>query len=299
MVSAMKTPTLADLRSFMAVAEHRSFRRAADLLGLTPSALSHTVRGLETSLATRLLHRTTRSVSLTEAGEQLLRRIAPLLGQLNEALEDASGTAGRLTGTLRINGNAGAISLLLRNVVPTFLQRHPGVQLDLVAEGRLVDIVEQGFDAGIRLAEAVPRDMVAVALEPSLRFLAVAAPAYLQQHPAPTLPDDLSHHQCIRQRLPSGKRYRWEFSRRGQDVAIDVPGVLTLDDSALMVEAAVAGLGIAYVAEGHARGALDAGTLVVVLEDWSPPGAGSQLYFPANRHMPPSLRALIELIREG
>lgn len=299
MVSAIKMPTLADLRAFMAVAEHRSFRRAADLLGLTPSALSHTVRGLETSLATRLLHRTTRSVSLTEAGEQLLRRIAPLLGQLNEALEDASGTAGRLTGTLRINGNAGALSLLLRTLVPTFLQRHPGVQLDLVAEGRLVDIVEQGFDAGIRLAEAVPRDMVAVALEPSLRFLAVAAPAYLQHHPAPRVPDDLLQHQCIRQRLPSGKRYRWEFSRRGQDVAIDVPGVLTLDDSALMVEAAVAGLGIAYVPESNARRALDAGTLVIVLEDWSPPGPGSQLYFPANRHMPPSLRALIELIREG
>ena len=299
MVSAIKAPTLADLRAFMAVAEHRSFRRAADLLGLTPSALSHTLRGLETSLATRLLHRTTRSVSLTEAGEQLLQRIAPLLGQLNEALEDASGAAGRLTGTLRINGNAGAISLLLRTVVPTFLQRHPAVQLDLAAEGRLVDIVEQGFDAGIRLAEAVPKDMIAVALEPSMRFLAVAAPAYLQRHPAPNVPDDLVHHQCIRQRLPSGKRYRWEFSRRGQEVAIDVPGALTLDNSALMVEAAAAGLGIAYVPESHARAVLDAGTLVIVLEDWCPPIAGSQLYFPANRHMPPSLRALIELIREG
>lgn len=299
MVSAIKTPTLADLRAFMAVAEHRSFRRAADLLGLTPSALSHTVRGLETSLATRLLHRTTRSVSLTEGGEQLLQRIGPLLGQLNEALEDASGANGRVTGTLRINGNAGAISLLLRTVVPTFLQRHPDVQLDLVAEGTLVDIVEQGFDAGIRLAEAVPRDMVAVALEPSLRFLAVAAPTYLQQHPAPQLPDDLIHHQCIRQRLPSGKRYRWEFSQRGQEVAIDAPGALTLDNSALMVEAAVAGLGIAYVPESNARRALDEGTLLIVLEDWSPPGAGSQLYFPANRHMPPSLRAFIEVIREG
>lgn len=298
MVSAIKAPTFADLRAFMAVAEHRSFRRAADLMGLTPSALSHTLRALETSLNTRLLHRTTRSVALTEAGEQLLTRIAPLLGQLNEALEDASGAGGRLSGTLRINGNAGAISLLLRTVVPTFLQRHPGVQLDLVAEGRLVDIVEQGFDAGIRLAEAVPRDMIAIPLEPPIRFLAVAAPAYLQQHPAPQVPDDLAGHRCIRQRLPSGKRYRWEFSRRGQETAIDVPGALTLDDSNLMVEAAVSGLGIAYVPEAQARRALDEGTLRIVLEDWCPPSAGSQLYFPANRHMPPSLRALIDVIRE-
>jgi DNA-binding transcriptional LysR family regulator len=281
----------------MAVAEHRSFRRAADLLGLTPSSLSHTIRGLEAALAARLLHRTTRSVSLTEAGEQLLQRTGPLLRQLDGALEEFAGAEGRLTGTLRINGNFAAIQRLLASVVPAFMARYPDAQLDLVAEGRLVDIVEQGFDAGIRLAEAVPKDMVAVALGADLRFLAVASPAYLQGRQAPKLPEDLHEHRCIRQRLPSGKRYRWEFRKRRQEVAVDVPGALTLDNSQLMVEAAVAGLGIAYVPESYARAALDEGSLVTVLDDWCPLIGGLQLYFPANRHMPPVLRAFIDMVK--
>jgi DNA-binding transcriptional LysR family regulator len=293
----MKSPTLADLRAFMAVAEHRSFRRAADLLGLTPSSLSHTVRGLEAALAARLLHRTTRSVSLTEAGEQLLQRISPLLLQLDGTLEEFAGAEGRLTGTLRINGNFAAVRLLLESVVPKFVSLYPDAQLDLVAEGRLVDIVEQGFDAGVRLAEAVPKDMVAIPLGPDVRFIAVASPAYLREHKAPKVPDDLRAHHCIRQRLPSGKRYRWEFRKRRQEVAIDVPGTLTLDDSQLMVEAAVAGMGIAYVPESYARSALQDGSLALVLEDWCPSIGGLQLYFPANRHMPPVLRAFVDLVK--
>ena len=297
MKSAIKSPTLADMRGFMAVAEHRSFRRAADLLGLTPSSLSHTIRGLEEGLGARLLHRTTRSVALTEAGEQLLQRIAPLLMQLDSALEDVAGSKGSLTGTLRINGNVSAIRLLLESVVPEFLQRYPGVQLDLVAEGRFVDIVEQGFDAGIRLAEAVPKDMVAVPIGPETRFLAVAAPAYLKRHPAPRTPDDLAAHTCIRQRLPSGKRYRWEFRKRRQELVVDVPGLLTLDNSELMVEAAAAGLGIAFVPNSCAQTALNDGRLVTVLEDWCPHIPGLCLYFPGNRHMQPNLRAFIDMIR--
>lgn len=281
----------------MAVAEHRSFRRAADLLGVTPSSLSHVVRGLEEMLSARLLHRTTRSVSLTEAGEQLILRVAPLLAQLEGALDDFAGANGRRTGSLRINGNAAAISLLLARVVPSFMQRHPDVQLDLVAEGRLVDIVEQGFDAGVRLTEAVPKDMVAIALEAEMRFLAIAAPGYLQRHPAPRTPDELARHACIRQRLPSGKRYRWEFRKRRQEVAVDVPGSLTLDHSQLMVEAAIAGLGIAYVPEFYARPGLDEGRLVTVLEDWCPRIPGLQLYFPRSRHMAPNLRAFIDILR--
>jgi DNA-binding transcriptional LysR family regulator len=189
--------------------------------------------------------------------------------------------------------------LLLQTVVPEFLKRYPGVELDLVAEGRLVDIVEQGFDAGVRLGEAVPKDMVAVRLGPDIRFLAVASPAYLAVHPAPKVPDGLSKHQCIRQRLPSGKRYRWEFLKRRQEVAIDVPGVLTLDNNQLMVEAALDGLGIAYVPEPYARDALDDGRLVTVLEDWCPVIPGLFLYFPGTRHMPTSLRAFIDMVRTG
>lgn len=295
----MNKPTLTDLRAFMAVAEHRSFRQAADLLGITRSTLSHAIRGLEDSVGARLLHRTTRSVSLTEAGKRLLGRLDPLMSDLDAALEEVAGAQGHITGTLRINGGENAIRLLLQTVVPEFLKRYPGVELDLVAEGRLVDIVEQGFDAGVRLGEAVPKDMVAVRLGPDIRFLAVASPAYLAVHPAPKVPDGLSKHQCIRQRLPSGKRYRWEFLKRRQEVAIDVPGVLTLDNNQLMVEAALDGLGIAYVPEPYARDALDDGRLVTVLEDWCPVIPGLFLYFPGTRHMPTSLRAFIDMVRTG
>ncbi|KFC09275.1 LysR family transcriptional regulator [Trabulsiella guamensis ATCC 49490] len=299
MKSPMKTPTFSDLKAFMAVAEQRSFRRAADFSGVTRSTLSHAIRGLEARLGVRLLHRTTRSVALTEAGEELLRRISPHLTGLEQALEDVADTRGQVLGTLRINGGQEAIQLLLQTIVPEYLARYPGVSLDLVVDGRLVDIVAEGFDAGIRLAEDVPADMVAVRFGGDVHFLAVASPSYLAQHPAPTVPDDLTQHQCIRQRLPSGKRYRWEFSRHGQSISVDVPGTLTLNSSPLMVCAAIQGLGIAYVPEVHARSALEDGRLVTVLEPWCPPIPGLCLWFPANRHMPASLRALIDIIKQG
>ncbi|KNC91405.1 LysR family transcriptional regulator [Trabulsiella odontotermitis] len=298
MKSPIKNPTFSDLKAFMAVAEQRSFRRAADFSGVTRSTLSHAIRGLEARLGVRLLHRTTRSVSLTEAGEELLRRISPHLTGLEQALEEIADTRGQVLGTLRINGGEEAIHLLMQTIVPAYLARYPGVSLDLVVDGRLVDIVAEGFDAGIRLAEDVPADMVAVRFGDDVRFLAVASPSYLAQHAAPATPDDLAQHRCIRQRLPSGKRYRWEFSRHGQSIAVDVPGTLTLNSSPLMVDAAIKGLGIAYVPDVHVRSALADGRLVTVLEPWCPPIPGLCLWFPANRHMPASLRALIDIIKE-
>ncbi len=293
----MKSPSIQDLHAFLAVAAHRSFRRAADATGVSHSALSHAMRGLEQQLGVRLLNRTTRSVSLTQDGEQLLARLGPVLGELSAVLDDTAAAGGRPGGVVRINGSEGAIRLLLETVVPEFQRRHPQVELDLVAQGQLVDIVGQGFDAGIRLGEAVPKDMVAVRLGPDFRFLAVAAPAYLEAAPRLRTPDDLLAHRCLRQRLPSGKRYRWEFERRGQVLAIDVPGTLTLDNNTLMVEAAVAGLGIAYVPEPYAEPWLAAGQLSAVLEAWCPPVSGLFLYFPANRHMPAGLRALVDLVK--
>ncbi|WP_414451718.1 LysR family transcriptional regulator [Burkholderia sp. 22PA0099] len=293
----MKSPSITDLHAFIAVATHRSFRRAADALGVSHSALSHAMRALERQLGVRLLNRTTRSVSPTQEGERLLARLAPVLGELSAVLGDAAAASGRPGGTVRINGSEGAIRVLLTRVVPVFQHRYPQVELDLVAQGQLVDIVEQGFDAGIRLGEAVPKDMVAVRLAPDLRFVAVAAPAYLDGAPALRTPDDLLAHRCIRQRLPSGKRYRWEFRRHDQELAIDVPGTLTLDHNPLMVDAAADGLGIAYVPEMYAEPGLASGRLCTVLEDWCPPVPGLFLYFPANRHMPPGLRALVDLIK--
>src|SRR5690554_1981665 len=298
MKSPIETPTLKELHAFMAVAEHSSFRRAAELLGVTRSSLSHTLRGLEAKLSTRLLHRTTRSVSLTQAGEQFLARLDPLLGDLSQLLEEVAGAQGRTTGALKINGSEAAIRLLIETLVPKFLVRYPHVELDLTVQGQLVDIVEQGFDAGVRLGDAVPKDMVAVRLGPDIRFLAVASPSYLAGHPALETPDELARHQCIRQRFPSGKRYRWEFSKRGQEFVLDVPGALTLDNHQLMVEAAAASVGIAYVLEAYARPYIEKGDLVAVLESWCPYISGLTLYFPNNRHVPGSLRAFIDMARE-
>lgn len=295
----MTRPSLADLSAFTAVARHRSFRKAADALGVSRSSLSHALRSLEADLGVRLLNRTTRSVSPTEAGDRLLRRLGPMLAELDEALGEARSEKGGPAGTLRINGGPAAIQLLLRTAVPTFLRRHPRMALDLVADGRLVDIVKEGFDAGIRLAEAVPQDMIAVPFGGEVRFLAVASPGYLAGRTPPNTPDDLKHHDCIRQRLPSGKPYRWEFERQGHETAVDVPGALTLDSNELMVEAAVAGLGIAFVPDTVASDDLRGGRLMSVLEDWSPAIPGLCLYYPGHRHVPAGLRAFIDVVKEA
>jgi DNA-binding transcriptional LysR family regulator len=293
----MKQPSLTDLNAFIAIAAHRNFRRAADALGVSHSALSHAMRTLESNLGVRLLNRTTRSVSLTQDGERFLARLVPALADLNGVLGDVAAASDRPSGVVRINATEGAIRLLLQTVVPRFHQLYPDVELDLVAEGQLIDIVERGFDAGIRFSEAVPKDMVAVRLGPDLRFLAVASPAYLAQFTAPQTPDDLHRHRCIKQRLPSGKRYRWEFMKHDQEINIDAPGPLTMDNNHLMVQAAMDGLGIAYVPELYASEFLVAGRLVTVLEDWCPFIPGLSLYFPNNRHVPSGLRALIDTIK--
>lgn len=294
----MVRPSLNDLAAFAAVASHRSFRKAADIMGVSRSALSHAIIGLEAKLDVRLFNRTTRSVSLTPAGARLLARLDPVLQDLDQALDSLSEVRGTPSGSLRINANKSGARILLTDVVPRFLDLYPEVELDLVSEGRLVDIVEQGFDAGVRLLEAVPKDMVAVKFGGEVRFIAVAAPSYLDGKTRPQTPDELHAHCCVRQRLPSGKRYRWEFSKRGDEIAVDVPGNLTLDDNDLLVQAAVDGRGIAYVPEYFARPFLASGQLVIVLEDWCPPFPGLALYYPRSRHIPSPLRAFIDLLRE-
>lgn len=290
---------LSDLKAFSAVARHRSFQRAADELGVSRSSLSHAVRAFEQRLGVRLLHRTTRSVATTEVGDALLRRLNPLLLELDATLDDVRHGQDTVAGTLRINAGTGAARWLLEHVVPNFLQRHPHVALDIVSEGRLVDIIADGFDAGVRLAESVPKDMVAVPFGGTIRFVAVASPGYLACAGRPHTPEDLHAHRCIRQRLPSGKRYRWEFSKGPHEVVIDVPGALSLDDSALMVAAAVNGLGIAFVPEPFARAVLEEGRLEVVLEDWSPPVDGLCLYYASWRQVPAPLKAFIAVLRES
>jgi len=291
-------PALSDLTALAAIVTHRSFRKAADELGVSPSTLSHMMRTLELKMGVRLLNRTTRSVSPTEAGERLVARLQPVLKELDLALEEVDSVRSRPSGSLRINASEPAARLLMQSVIPTFLARYPDMSVDLVTEGRLIDIVAGGFDAGVRLGESLPQDMIAVRFGGPVRFLAVASPAYLAGRTPPLVPDDLKDHACIRVRLPSGKLYRWEFAKHGQELTVDVPGSLTLDHIGLTIEAAADGMGIAYVPDHSAQPLIKAGKLVTVLDDWCPSIPGLFLYYPGHRHVPSGLKAFVDMLRE-
>ncbi|MCM3605963.1 LysR family transcriptional regulator [Cupriavidus pauculus] len=293
----MKTSGLAELESVLAVARHRSFRAAANELSVSTSALSHAVAALEARLGVRLFHRTTRSVALTEAGSAFVGSVAPALASIREAMAQAGDFRDTPSGTLRINTSLGAAHQVMP-VFAAFLQRYPDMKLDIVTENKLVDIVVEGFDAGIRLAGTVPQDMIAVPFGDRQRFAVVGSPAYFADHRKPRTPADLKAHRCIRSRMPSGAIYHWEFERHGEVMRFDGDGALTLDDAGLMLKAARAGLGLAYLTEWNVDADVRAGTLVRVLEDWTPPLDGLCLYYPSRRHASAGMRALVELIRE-
>ncbi|KAK47683.1 LysR family transcriptional regulator [Caballeronia jiangsuensis] len=293
----MKTSGLAELEAVLAVSRHRSFRAAASELSVSTSALSHSIAGLEARIGVRLFNRTTRSVSLSEAGAQFVQNVAPALSTIRDALEQAGSFRDTPSGTLRINTSVGAAHQAMP-VFVAFLQRYPDMKLDIVTEGRLIDIVVEGFDAGIRLLETVPQDMIAVPFGERQRFAVVGSPAYFSGHKPPRTPADLAAHRCIRSRMPSGSIYQWEFERHGQTVRIDGDGALTLDEPGMMLAAARAGLGLAYLTEWNVSADLVAGTLVRVLEEWTPPLDGLCLYHPGRRHVPAGLRALIDMIRD-
>lgn len=285
------------LNVFLAIANHRSFRAAALELGVTPSAISHSVKSFEHRLGVRLFNRTTRSVSLTEAGERLAAKLRPAMSSITEALRETNDLRSVPTGTVRINASDVAIRMLLLPILARFRRNYPQVHLDIVTDGRLGDIVAEGFDAGIRLAEAVPQDMIAVRLTETTRFAAVASPAYLATRDRPAVPQDLYQHDCIRFRFESGAIYRWEFERNGVAEIINVNGPLTLTDQTLMVEAAIAGLGIAFVPDFLVIDAIQMGRLERLLDSWCPPFPGVCLYYPGRRHVSSGLRALIETIK--
>jgi DNA-binding transcriptional LysR family regulator len=294
----MRTSALTELEAVLALARQRSFRAAAGELGVSTSALSHTIAALETRIGVRLFNRTTRSVSLTEAGEQFVTDVAPAVSAIRNAMEQAGTHRDTPSGTLRINATTTAARQLMTPIILEYLRRYPDMTVDIVTERRLVDIVADGFDAGIRWAESVPRDMIAVPLGPSDRFAVVGAPGYFAEHPAPRTPHDLTAHRCIRIRLPSGRIYPWEFERRGETLSVDVRGPLILDEAALMLDAARAGVGLVYLSEWNVAADLADGSLERVLEGWTPPFCGLCLYYPGRRHVPAGLRALVDLIRE-
>lgn len=289
--------SFAELRAVVAVARHLNFRLAAVELGVSRSSLSRSVAILETRLGTRLFHRTTRSVALTHTGREFADAIAPVLRALDDAVVSVGAAREKPTGSLRINTTASGA----RQVMPlllAFVARYPDIHLDLVTEGRLIDIVRAGFDAGIRIAEIVPQDMTRIPFGDVVEPAVLASPDYLERHPAPHRPEDLAAHRCIRARMPSGTIWKWEFERAGATFGVEVDGPLTLDDTSLMLAAAASGAGLAYATLGEAREHLASGRLVRVLAEWTPAYPGLCLYYPPGRTLPSGLRALVDFIAE-
>lgn len=282
------------LASFAAVARLRSFRQAALERGVSASALSHALRALEERLGVRLLHRTTRSVTPTQAGEQLLARLAPALRDIDDALLELSSLQEVPTGKLRLNVPRPAARLLLGPMLARFAARYPRVLVELVTDDGLIDIVRDGFDAGIRFGETVAADMIAVPVGAPQPFVVVAAPAYLAAHGTPQAPRELLAHACIGRRFPSGRQYAWEFA---QGVSVTVAGPLVFDDDELMLGAARDGAGLAYVYEADARADIAAGRLVCVLAGWHAPAPRYFLYYSSRKQMPAALRGFIEMLR--
>ncbi|WP_395841435.1 LysR family transcriptional regulator [Archangium violaceum] len=295
---SMRGSEFAELAAFVAVAEERSFRRAAARLGMMPSTLSHSLRALETRLGVRLLHRTTRSVSPTEAGERLLSQLTPAFGDIARAVETVNDFRGRPAGTVRLNVPRMAAMMVLAPMLGRFAQAYPEVTLEVAVEDGFVDIVDRRFDAGIRLGEHVGREMISVRVSPDMRTAIVGSPAYFREHAPPRTPSDLKKHRCIGYRhISSGVVYRWELERAGETHTLAVSGPLVIDDPDLMTAAALEGVGLAYAVEAHVTDHLQQGRLIRVLEDWSPSFPGFFLYYPSRRHIPAALRALIEMLK--
>ncbi|MGY4395458.1 DNA-binding transcriptional LysR family regulator [Sphingomonas sp. UYAg733] len=293
----MQGNELAELSIFLTVARHRSFKRAAVERRVAPSAISHAIRGLEERVGVRLFHRTTRSVSLTEAGERFESELHPAFGQIGKALESLNSFRGSPFGTVRINIPSSIAPFVLRNVMGPLLKQNPGLHLDIVATDRLVDIVEDGFDAGIRFGERLTQDMIAVRIKPVLRFSVVGSPDYFLDRTVPVTPADLQDHKCVRYRYPSGAIYNWQFERKGEAVDVDVNGPITLGDQELMIEAALQGCGLAYVWDNRVMPYLASGKLIRCLDDWCAPDDGLFLYYPSRRYLSGGLRALIDMLK--
>jgi DNA-binding transcriptional LysR family regulator len=289
---------LADLTAFVAVADHLSFRRAASRLGVTPSALSHSMRQLEERLGMRLLNRTTRSVSVTDAGLRLLERLRPAISEIGGALEDLNQERQRPVGRLRIYAIHLAASAVIAPIWRRFLSTYPDVHLEVAVGDAPIDIVAKGFDAGIRPRDRVPADMIAVRVMGPMKIAVVGAPTYFARRRAPRTPDDLARHICVEYRREAdGGVLMWLFERNRKSRRISVDGRVMVNNSDLAVRAAVDGLGIAYTVEALAEPFLRSGQLVRVLEDWSPSFEGLFLYYSGHRQVPAALRALIDMIR--
>ncbi|MBJ3815759.1 LysR family transcriptional regulator [Shimwellia pseudoproteus] len=289
---------LTELEVILAVANRKSFRGAARELNMSATAVSNAVAGLESRLQVRLFNRSTRSVALTAAGEQYVARIAPALAEIRRASEELSDNLSTPSGTLRINIPAECASLLFEPLFAPFLSRYPQMRLDLCSESRMVDIVAEGFDAGIRLAESVPLDMIAVPLTGDARMLIVGSPGYLARHGTPQTPDELRHHARITMRLSHGGVYHWELAHRAETFIVNTPPRMVFNEMQAIHKAALGGYGLAFMSNWFVDDDIASGALVSVLDNWCPSFGGLQLYYPGRRHIPPGLRAFIDVVHQ-
>ena len=288
----------AELTAFMEIHDTRSFRDAALRLGVTPSALSRTLRRLETRLGVRLLNRTTRSVSPTEAGALLYAKLVPAVARLEEAVSDAVAHHGAPVGTVRLNVPRLAAELILMPNLLGFNAMYPALRLEIVIDDALTDVVAKGFDAGIRIGERLAQDMIAVRLTPPIRVAVVGSPGYFAVHEQPETPHDLSAHRCVNYRWANtGQLFKWSFRGPDGQIEVDVEGPMVVNDTGLIRDAALAGLGLAYLPEAAVLPHISSGRLVRVLENWCPPIPGFYLYHPSRHQTPPGLRALISFLQ--
>lgn len=296
----MRGSEFAELAAFVAIAEHGSFVKAAAALGVSTSTLSQSMRALEERLGVRLLNRTTRSVAPTEAGERMLVRLRPALGELDSAVEEINAYRDRPAGTLRLSVASLAVRMLIAPILGRFLAQYPAITVDLTADDGIgvIDIVRGRFDAGIRAGRWIERDMIALRISPETRLIAVAAPAYLALRPPPATPHDLERHDCIRYRWGDSVP-RWPFEKEGEKIEVAVGGPLITTDLDLMMRAALDGIGIGYIVESYVAPELAAGRLVPLLEDWAPRHEGYHVFYPSRRQMPAALKAFIDFLRRA
>jgi DNA-binding transcriptional LysR family regulator len=294
----MPRPGLHDLEAVVAVARRSSFRGAALELGMSTTALSNAVGKLEAHLGVRLFNRTTRSVSLSDAGRLFVESVGPALQDIHGAMDAARSKQAVPTGTLRINSYATAAREILSPLLLEFIRRYPQVHVDLVTEGRLLDIVAEGFDLGVRRATLVPSDMIAISLGRPQRNVVIGSPDYFKTYGTPSTPTDLLQHRCIRIRLPNGALFRWRFEKDGEPLLIDVKGPMTLDEASLSRGTVLEGVALGYVMERDVREDIEAGRLISVLKEWMPPSDELCIYYPGRRNPSAAHRAFVELARE-
>ncbi|HEY1144425.1 MAG TPA: LysR family transcriptional regulator [Sphingomicrobium sp.] len=294
----MPRQNINDLLAFRAVARERSFTRAAAQIGVSPSALSHTIRALEERLGVRLLTRTTRSVAPTQAGERLLATIAPRFDEIEAELAALTTMGDKPAGSVRINATSHAIETVLWPKLVPLIRDHPNIEVELIADIGMVDIVAERFDAGVRIGEHVAKDMIAVRIGPDMRMAVVGAADYFARRGKPKTPHDLAGHDCINLRLPTrGGLYAWEFEKGGRELQVRVEGQLVFNDPDMMIAAALAGFGLAYVLEDRVATQLASGELLRVLDDWCEPYAGYHLYYPSSRQQSPVFAMLLDALR--